>query len=161
MSLLGLLASTEKMVPLGRLHIQPLQWHLKRHWHVPMSLNRSIPWTPQAKKAAAWWVDPDNVLIRSPLHPKDHEVLLFTDASNEGWGCQLGDLSVSGLWSETEKHLHINLLELKAVLLSLKHFRDQCSRQEVMVASDNTSVVAYINNRGVPDRATCTLYSGS
>ena len=52
------------------------------------------------------------------------------------------------LKSETEKRLHINLLELKAVLLSLKHFRDQCSRQEVMVASDNTSVVAYINKQG-------------
>ena len=53
MSLLGLLASTEKMVPLRRLHMRLLQWHLKRHWHVPMSLNRSISWTNQAKKAAS------------------------------------------------------------------------------------------------------------
>ena len=49
MSLLGLLASTEKMVPLGRLHMRSLQWHHKRDWHVPMSLNRSIPRTDQAK----------------------------------------------------------------------------------------------------------------
>ena len=75
-------------------------------------------------------------------------------------GCQLGPLSANGLWSETEKQLHINLLELKAVLLSLEHFRDQCFHQEVMVATDNTSMVAYINNRVAPDRAKCTL-SGS
>ena len=32
MSLIGLLASTEKMVPEGRLHMRPFQFHLKEHW---------------------------------------------------------------------------------------------------------------------------------
>ena len=31
MSLIGLLTATEKQVPLGRLHMRPIQWHLKRH----------------------------------------------------------------------------------------------------------------------------------
>ena len=30
-SLIGLLASTEKMVPAGRLHMRPFQFHLKEH----------------------------------------------------------------------------------------------------------------------------------
>ena len=83
MSLLGLLVSTEKMVPLGRLHETPTG-HLKRHWHIPMSLNCSIPWTDQAKKAASWWTDPANVMQGLALHPRDQEALLFTDASIEG-----------------------------------------------------------------------------
>ena len=33
MSLIGLLASTEKMVPEGRLHMRPFQFHLKEHWN--------------------------------------------------------------------------------------------------------------------------------
>ena len=148
MSLIGLLASTEKMVPLGRLHMRPLQWHLRRHWHVPMSLNVKVPWTNQVKTAASWWLDPNNVLKGADLHPRKHEVLLFTDASNEGWGCQLGELSVSGLWSGKERNLHINVLELKAVLLALQHFKSQCHHREVMVATDNTTVVAYINKQG-------------
>ena len=32
MSLIGLLASTEKMVPEGRLHMRPFQFHLREHW---------------------------------------------------------------------------------------------------------------------------------
>ena len=32
MSLIGLLTATEKQVPLARLHMRTIQWHLKRHW---------------------------------------------------------------------------------------------------------------------------------
>ena len=34
MSLIGLLTATEKQVPLGRLHMRPIHWHLKKHWRV-------------------------------------------------------------------------------------------------------------------------------
>ena len=37
------------------------------------------------------------------LHPKDHSIQLFTDASNEGWGAHLEQSSTQGLWSEQEK----------------------------------------------------------
>ena len=43
MSLIGLLTATEKQVPLGRLHMRPIQWHLKRHWRVSESLEKEIP----------------------------------------------------------------------------------------------------------------------
>ena len=45
MSTIGLLASTEKTVKLGRIHMRPFQWHLKTHWRFPMPLNSPIPWT--------------------------------------------------------------------------------------------------------------------
>ena len=38
MSLIGLLTATEKQVHLGRLHMRPIQWHLKNNWRVPESL---------------------------------------------------------------------------------------------------------------------------
>ena len=37
------------------------------------------------------------------LHPKDHSIQLFTDASNEGWGTHLDQNSTKGLWSDQEK----------------------------------------------------------
>ena len=43
MSLIGLLTATEKQVHLGRLHMRPIQWHLKNHWRVPESLEKVIP----------------------------------------------------------------------------------------------------------------------
>ena len=44
--------------------------------------------------------------------------------------------------------LHINVLELKAVSLALRDFKDQCQNQTVLVATDNSTVVAYINKQG-------------
>ena len=82
------------------------------------------------------------------LHPKDHSIQLFTDASNKGWGAHLDQSSTKGLWSDREKRLHINVLELKAVFLALRNFKDQCQNQTVLVATDNSTVVAYINKQG-------------
>ena len=44
MSTIGLLASTEKTVKLGRMHMRPFQWHLKTQWKYPMPLDTPIPW---------------------------------------------------------------------------------------------------------------------
>ena len=52
---------------------------------VPQSLDTAIPWTPQIKSHLDWWSDSLNVLKGSDLHPQKH-MLLFTDASKEGWG---------------------------------------------------------------------------
>ena len=38
--------------------------------------------------------------------------------------------------------------ELKEVSLALKRFKDQCQNQTVLVATDNSTVVPYINNQG-------------
>ena len=83
------------------------------------------------------------------LHPTDHSIQLFTDASNEDWGAHIDQRSTKGLWSDHEKRLHINVLELKAVSLALRNFKDQCQDQTVLVATDNSTVVAYINKQGV------------
>ena len=41
-----------------------------------------------------------------------------------------------------------NVLELKAVSLALRDFKDQCQNQTVLVVTDNSTVVAYINKQG-------------
>ena len=148
MSLIGLLTATEKQVVSGRLHMRPIQWHLKKHWHVPESLEKIIPIPLSLHVHLRWWLSPDYVLSGQPLHPLQHALQLFPDASNEGWGAHLGDCMAKGLWSRSESALHINLLELKAVLLALKQFEQWCCNQIVLVCTDNTTVVSYINKEG-------------
>ena len=148
MSLIGLLTATEKQVRSGRLHMRPIQWHLKRHWHVPEVLEKVIPVPPSLHPHLDWWLDETNVLKGQPLHPLQHVVQLFTDASKEGWGAHLGDFTARGVWSSQESLLHINYLELKAVLLALQQFEHLCRDQIVLVATDNTTVVSYINKQG-------------
>ena len=148
MSLIGLLTATEKQVVSGRLHMRPIQWHLKKHWHAPESLEKVIPIPSSLHVHLRWWLDPAKVLSGQPLHPLQHALQLFTDASNEGWGAHLGDYMAKGVWLESESALHINLLELKAVLLALKRFERLCCNQIVLVCTDNTTVVSYINKEG-------------
>ena len=63
-------------------------------------------------------------------------------------GAHLNEGTARGTWSLPESKLHINHLELKAVFLALKEFQDLCSNNIVPVATDNTTVVAYINKEG-------------
>ena len=148
MSLIGLLTATEKQVPLGRLHMRPIQWHLKKHWRVPESLEKEIPIPRSLHQHLQWWTQEKNVLKGQPLHPLQHAIQIFTDASKEGWGAHLGDFTASGTWSVPESKLHINFLELKAVLLALKRFQQLVQGKVVLIATDNTTVVAYINKEG-------------
>ena len=136
------------MVPEGRLHMRPFQFHLKEHWRYPQSLDNLLPWTDVISAHLEWWQNPANVMKGADLHPKDHSIQLFTDASNEGWGAHLDQRSTQGLWSDQENRLHINVLELKVVSLALQNFKDQCQDQTVLVATDNSTVAAYINKQG-------------
>ena len=44
-----------------------------------------------------------------------------------------------------QAQLHINVLELKAVLLALKGFQENLQGQSVLICSDNSTVVSYLN----------------
>ena len=148
MSLIGLLTTTEKQVHLGRLHMRPIQWHLKNNWRVPESLEKVIPVPKSLHPHLRWWLEESNVLLGQPLHPLNHALQIFTDASNEGWGAHLDDHTARGTWSLPESKLHINHLELKAIFLALKEFQTLVCDKTVLIATDNTTVVAYINKEG-------------
>ena len=70
MSLIGLLASTEKMVPEGHLNMRPFQWHLKENWKFPQSLDNLLPWSDTISAHQDWWQNPLNVLKCSDFHLK-------------------------------------------------------------------------------------------
>ena len=88
------------------------------------------------------------MLQGQPFHPLKHALQIFTDASKEGWGAHSNERTARGSWSVPESKLHINSLELKAVFLALKEFQDLCVNNIVLVATGNTTVVAYINKEG-------------
>ena len=118
------------------------------HWRVPESLEKVIPIPRSLHPHLQWWLNKDNVLTSQPLHPIKHALQIFTDASKEGWGAHLNEHTAKGSWSLPESKLHINYLELKAVFLALKEFQYLCTDKIVLVATDNTTVVSYINKEG-------------
>ena len=145
MSLIGLLASTEKMVPEVHLHMRALQFHLKEHWRYPQSLDNLLPWTDVISAHLDWWQNPANVIKSADLHPRDHSIQLRR--LKRRLGRSLRSKIYPG-FVDQEKRLHINILELKAASLALRNFKDLCQDQTVPVATDNSTVVAYINKQG-------------
>ncbi len=57
-------------------------------------------------------------------------------------------LAVSGLWTGLQLHWHINCLELLEVCMALKHLKMRLRGKHVLVCTDNTVTVAYINRQG-------------
>ena len=128
--------------------MRPIQWHLKNNWRVTESLEKVIPTFRSLHPHLQWWLKENNVLTGQPLHPIKHARQIFTGTSIEGWGTHLDKHTARGTWSLLENKLHINYLELKAVFLALKEFQDLCSDMLPLVATDNTTVVSYINREG-------------
>ena len=85
---------------------------------------------------------------RPTITHNKHALQIFTDTSTQGWGARLNKCKARGTWSLPESKLHINYLELKAVFLAVKEFQDLCLHKMVLVATDNTTVVSYINKEG-------------
>ena len=151
LSLIGTISSAASLVGLGRLHTRPIQFYLADRWNLTDNkLTDRIPILPQLRPHLQWWLDRDRLMDGVPLAPPVPSLQLISDASLEGWGAHLEPLSltVSGLWSEQESLLHINNLEMRAVSLSLDHFRLQVQNHCVMLSTDNTTVVSYIEKQG-------------
>ena len=60
----------------------------------------------------------------------------------------MGDSQISGTWTHTDRKLHISCLELKVVFHALQHWAQMLQGHQVMIATDNSTVVSYINKQG-------------
>ena len=58
------------------------------------------------------------------------------------------------------KQLHVNVLELRAVILALRHWVTILQGHHVLIATDNTTVAAYINKRVESIPTSCFSCSG-
>ena len=95
-----------------------------------------------------WWLDRTCTRAGMLLDVPEAQVRLFTDASQSGWRAHLDKVQVTERWSTREATLHINHLEMLAVLYALRAFRVQLTGLAVQLMSDNASVVSYIRKQG-------------
>ncbi len=102
------------------------------------------------------WRNPDLFSRGVPLGSVASRVVVTTDALSHGWGAVCEGTPASGLWLEPQSRWHINRLEMEAVFLALKDFQPQLEQQHVLIRTENTSVVSYINHQGgIRSRALC------
>ena len=58
-----------------------------------------------------------------------------------------GTALFSNLWTADKCQLHINVLELRAVLLTLLHLEQEVLGQTILIKSDNTATGSHINKQ--------------
>ena len=65
------------------------------------------------------------------------------------------NMSTHGFWSIEERELHINVLELMAILFSLKALLPEAYDTHITIICDNTTSVHTINNMGTGKSQEC------
>jgi hypothetical protein len=150
LSLLGLMTSTEKLVPWGRLWMRPLQFTMKKvfNQYRDNSFKVRVPLDSEAVSSLKWWSNPENVLPGKFLGESHASRQMFTDASDWGWGALIDHHEAKGPWESAHYEEPINIRELRAVWLGLQSFLPLVSNQVVQVYSDNCTTVAYLRNQG-------------
>ncbi len=148
--LLGHMAAAAAIVPLGLLHMRPLQHWL--HGRIPRWAwergTHRVQITPACRKTFSPWSDPSFLRAGVPLEQVSRHAVVFTDASATGWGATYNGHAVLGVWTGPQLRWHINCLELLAVRLALSRLRGRLQGKDVLVRTDNTATVAYINRQG-------------
>ena len=119
MSLIGLLTATEKQVHLDRLHMRPIQWHLKNNWRVPESLQKVIPLPRSLHPHLRWWLEEMCFQVNHYTH--ENMLCRYLQTHQKGWGAH--KCTARGTWSLPESKLYINHLALKEVFLALNSFK--------------------------------------
>ncbi|KAI2668377.1 ORF V: Enzymatic polyprotein [Labeo rohita] len=129
-------------------------------WHTP-----DWRFPPQCHRLFSPWSDPASLQAGVPLGQVSRHLVVYTDASSTGWGAVCNGQAASGSWTGPRLQWHINCLELLAVLLALRRFRPTLRHKHVLVRTDSTATVAYINRQGAPmesdvaEIATCRSHS--
>ncbi len=148
--LLGHMAAAAAVTPLGLLHMRPLQHWL--HGRVPrwawQSGTLRFQVTPACCQTFTPWSDLSFLWAGVPLEQVSRHAVVYTDASAKDWGATFNGHAVSGVWTGPQLHWHINCLELLAVHLALNRLKRRLRGEHVLVHTDSTATVAYINRQG-------------
>ena len=106
-----------------------------------------VRWDSDCCRDLQWWLNHSCLEKGISLSQVSPNLDFRSDASDVGWGTNLGDSVVFDLWSPQETSLSINVRELLAVEKGLYHFTPQLVNSTVMIFVDNSTAVAYLRNQ--------------
>ena len=100
-----------------------------------------------AREDLRWWSNNLSEWNGRQIQDQLPDMEIETDASLLGWGAYCMGECTGGCWSLEEK-FHINALELLGATFGVKAFCKQKKVESVLLKTDNTTVVAYVNRMG-------------
>ena len=102
----------------------------------------------EAREEIQWWIVHLEAWNGKAILSQPSDLVIETDASKMGWGAVCRGVRTGGQWSQMEKKLHINCLELLAGSFAVKSFIKDRLCAHVRLRMDNTTAVAYVNRLG-------------
>ncbi|CAJ0958715.1 unnamed protein product [Ranitomeya imitator] len=148
MKVLGRMVATLEVIPFAQFHSLPLQQAILSQWDLSVfSLDRPIRLSPRVKRSLNWWLT-SPLISQGRSSLPDHWQVVTTDASLLGWGAVFRHLTLQGRWSAQESTLPINVLEIRAIFLSLRHWERILLGLPIRMQTDNATAVAYVNHQG-------------
>jgi hypothetical protein len=139
--LIGLIVSSFPAIKPAKLYYRNLDNFKTEALHLHNNnYDASVPLTALARPDLFWFITKSQLYNGASLIKPAKTLQIATDASNLGWGAVYNSVTTSGTWAHNEGLLHINCLELKAVLFAVQCFV-LASGLHVKVFSDNGSVV--------------------
>ena len=148
MRLTGMMASAVHLLRLGRFQMRPFQrWTLGLRIP-PLQGCRKVTVSQVCVDALVPWRDRALLMSGVSMGEVISHKVITTDASLSGWGATHEGRSARGLWAPAMKKFHINYLELMAIYLALKQFEPLLLGCHVLIKTDNTAALYYLNKQG-------------
>ena len=148
-SILGSIEYFRWGFPFAAIHYRLLQRFVNKCLAKGLDYNSVVFASESAKIDLNWWKNSGTSLIPRSLSPFSASLTVYSDASMQGWGGWTSDNRESfGSWSLFERSLHINILELQAVIFLFRCFFISAYDCSIAIKTDNSTVVAYINHQG-------------
>ncbi|RLC31138.1 MAG: hypothetical protein DRH37_03745 [Deltaproteobacteria bacterium] len=147
LQLQGTMVSLGDLVRLGKLRRRPLQAAVR-----PLAIHgkpsEMVVVSPALRASVDWWTFKPN-LTKPMCFLKNREIVtIVTDASTVGWGATVQDIPIHGVWTQAQRLLHINCLEMLAVKLSLQRAPVSLARKHLSIHTDNMTVRSYLLKQG-------------
>ena len=107
-----------------------------------------VSWDASCRRDLQWWSVPSHLGVGVDLSLPRPDLVLYTDASDSGWGVSLGSDHLSGWWSRDVSLYSINHRELLSVFLAIRGFLPLLQGQTVSLFTDNTVSLSYLRKEG-------------
>lgn len=147
---IGLLVSALPGVMYGKLYYRSLEFD--RNQALTFSrgnYDKNMTLSSDSLSDLRWWID-SGVHSSCPINHDDPTLFIETDASKKGWGgiIPASGVKANGMWTTHESEMHINYLELKAILFTLQSLCNHMEKVHIRVMCDNTCAVSYLSQFG-------------
>ena len=154
--LIGNLVATEEAFPLAPFHYRPIEMNkiealeqCNGDYDRPMTLNR------EAHEQILWWSTHIIELV-SPIRIPRVDMIIHTDASEQGWGAVFNGVTANGRWTEEDlTPMNINFLEIMAAKFAILSFCKEYTPKHIRIMTDNTTTESHINHQGGTSSPRC------